>query len=96
MSEATHTPGPWARTEEGLILCADGGLVFAPFRQCSEFDGNANLIAAAPEMLAMLKKIVEANADFRAGLPPDWDGDPLDDVCKEAETIIARAIEGAP
>lgn len=42
-------------------------------------------------MLAMLKKLVECNGEFRAELPADWESDPLNDLCMEANAVIAKA-----
>jgi len=38
----------------------------------------------------LLTAILAANDEFRASLPEDWEGDPLQDACDEAR----RALEG--
>ena len=71
MSNTKHTPGPWANDPNGTgavgdISTADGELCVAQAQQTSPSgrpdparDANARLIAAAPELLEALKKIVE-------------------------------------
>lgn len=69
MTHATHTPSPWAWQDGRLIgdLDGDGGDVsFAAI-------GNARLIAAAPDLLAALTKLV---ANWDANHIPS----PLDDL----------------
>jgi hypothetical protein len=68
MSESTFTPGPWALFQNAhgdqLIRCASEG----PLKNCvvgsvaanppqSHYEGNARLLAAAPQMLSALKRI---------------------------------------
>lgn len=62
---SARTPGPWSLNEaEQTILGADQTVVFLLAgssenqRSEAEYAANARLIAAAPEMLAELKKIV--------------------------------------
>lgn len=88
-----HAPGPWAideDTREGMewnrhiVLAADHNarIAFMAHGFGPEMDeANAHLIAAAPDMLAMLKQLVSPNG----GEDPDL---------IEAERVIARA-EGA-
>lgn len=91
--QAKHTPGPWT---------ADGAAVTAPARHAvsqriadcrallpdAELRANAALIAAAPDMLAMLVKLTRAVER----LP---NASPLDGLAEDARTIIARATGGA-
>lgn len=35
-----------------------------------------------------LEEIVEANDDFRGGMPDDWEGDPLQDACQKARVLL--------
>lgn len=79
------------------ITCGESGPVFGPVvfsAHCSveQMMAMARQMAAAPLLLAALKNIVAANAAFRAQLPPDWDGDPVDDACSEARAVIAKAL----
>lgn len=71
MSETTHTPGPWTRdgTPEGLRICAPfdqlgpRGVTVAEvsraWKDDAEARADANLIAAAPDLLAALSRLVE-------------------------------------
>jgi hypothetical protein len=40
-------------------------------------------------MMAALRVVIDANDDFRAGLPDDWEGDPMQDACALARTALA-------
>jgi hypothetical protein len=40
------------------------------------------------ELLKLLNAVLDANDDFRAGMPDDWQGDPLQDACIEARNAI--------
>lgn len=57
MSNSKHTPGPWSRMGRSI------GVGAGEIATAWDFDGrqiaNARLIAAAPEMLAALKAIVD-------------------------------------
>ena len=74
MSATKHTPGPWrpeseSRSPDGsdlLVTTADGAYSIADCRmQCTgvgsvdEAEANARLIAAAPDLLAELRALVE-------------------------------------
>lgn len=76
-----HTPGPWRveRSPNRRILCVFGGESFATWI-CGELQAdnetridtgeclaNAHLVAAAPEMLAALRFILEHIADKERG-----------------------------
>ncbi len=58
-----HTPGPWTKNKYGELLGPDGrtitvwdaGIAFG--QRSSTTEANARLIAAAPSMLEVLKKI---------------------------------------
>lgn len=65
-SESAHTPGPWeADNNEGYSIWRivgtrnDGrhSLLAEVIGDCAETDANARLIAAAPDMLAVLREI---------------------------------------
>jgi hypothetical protein len=54
----THTPGPWI-AENGKVKA--GGFEYLPTHDgaaLTEWEANARLIAASPEMLAALKRIL--------------------------------------
>lgn len=61
MTKAQHTPGPWLSNERGAIETRDRVICRVmdghTTRAIIESMANARLIAAAPEMLAMLKRI---------------------------------------
>ena len=88
-----HTPGPWALHDEvaGVIYGPDGHQVCTTPRTTRrevERAANARLIAAAPEMLAALLKLVEAVDPAVGGLTlEDWATEPVAD----ARAAIARA-----
>lgn len=55
--KTTHTPGPWEVMGNADVYSSDGTLIFhspttRPFAECQR---NARLIAAAPELLEMVK-----------------------------------------
>lgn len=84
-----HTPGPWKLEEtvgsftHGVRACGKNVSGFVAFintrwvhpEQCREQEANARLIAAAPDMLAMLKRIPGA----------DWTSDDVRAVIAKAE-----------
>lgn len=59
---ASHTPGPWAHSQSGWVVRAPGGRPIASISPQARDEGNARLIAAAPEMLQALEA-------FAAGEP---------------------------
>ena len=40
------------------------------------------------ELKAALMDILRANDEFRAKLPDDWEGDPVNDACERAKRIV--------
>src|SRR5690606_19127575 len=75
MSETKHTPGPWtpmkrqpaSRADNGLCALAQvwgGWIVVVPSRMVDrsgyDAEANARLIAAAPELLEALEKLLTA------------------------------------
>ena len=104
MSNAKHTPGPWhtGGSYSSIIYAADGlcrwygvanAVVYRARHGGTEtMQANAQLIAAAPELLAELEKLVtrERTEAAVSGLSDDempW----LDD----ARRVIAKAKGGA-
>jgi len=97
----THTPGPWATDDyEFLWRDSDGGLTahleagpaqiyFTPHDTADRQRAlnDARLIAAAPELLAMLERLVPA--------PPSLDeldlGEEDNQLLDEARALIAKA-----
>jgi hypothetical protein len=95
----THTPGPWEADDESIYAKnADGS-----WQQVAELPGwrtnkgevmsdtdhaNARLIAAAPDMLAALKRMERV---FRAASATYGD----DAALAEARAVIAKAEGGA-
>jgi len=59
MTTPQHTPGPWTLVNEGMRWCVktDPTHVYA-FR--SDDEANARLIAAAPEMLDIIRELADA------------------------------------
>jgi len=90
MDQPGHTPGPWSNggryTERGFphsMVGADTLIarVFSKnFGDVREEVANANLIAAAPDMLAALKRVIQAAED----------GDEMTAISM-AEAAIAKA-----
>ncbi len=101
MSEAQHTPGPWSVSRYGGwktdVRSAKGRRIAATFVQCqpktpegyvkqaATNEANACLIAAAPELLSALKRMLpEANSS-------DLHLSPSFEVCEAARNAIAKA-----
>lgn len=97
MSGPKHTPwlpGPWrygvpAKGGRGVVVDANGNVVCVveggPLRR-EVTVANAQLIAAAPDLLACLEQMVERHEAL--GRPDDgWDGRYID----EAKAAIAKA-----
>ena len=40
-------------------------------------------------MMVALREVIEVNDDFRAGMPDDWEGDPMQDACALAKSALA-------
>lgn len=68
-----HTPGPWKQWQstirEALTVLGGDGSIIATFDTWKngaeqEQEANARLIAAAPDMLAMLERVTEAYAEM--------------------------------
>lgn len=61
-------------------------------------DANAAFIISAcnahDDLVKALTEILEANKDFRASLPKGWEGDPLQDACDRATSVL-DAVGGA-
>lgn len=104
--KAAHTPGPWRRVHDhpniectnsiAYIRPTNGALLrdeIATLYSCDddpEQSANANLIAAAPELLVALRDLV-ARCDGHAGVLAD--GSNIDTLA--AHVAIAKAEESA-
>ena len=80
MSKHTHTPGPWVRQGEGVVLhpvtCSSiqttriettlGNIEV--WDQTNEPDANARLIAAAPELVNVLRMFLQLNPECHRGV----------------------------
>jgi hypothetical protein len=89
MSETQHTPGPWRMhmsydRRQYVVTGPEGepfrGHVIAGPTTCPNWQGNARLIAAAPDLLAALEALVS----FQRGIE-DWP------EVRQAEAAIRKA-----
>lgn len=69
----SHTPGPWSVGDKrgvwtGPVVMADNGRRGVAF-VCGESEANAHLIAAAPDLLATVKRLREVFEQLSDG---DW------------------------
>jgi hypothetical protein len=89
-----HTPGPWRVIEVGGFWVVPGVVTFAhgtpditiiPVPLDSE--ANANLIAAAPDLLQLLETAVRSE---HSEIYMAWDPDQRPEWCKEAEKLLVR------
>lgn len=63
MNAVVHTSGPWERGPELTVVAADGSVIARLASTRGKFEleaANADLIAAAPELLAALQGLDEA------------------------------------
>ena len=97
MNETKHTPEPWE--VRGLYICASTDTYIAKMLRGDNLNppdqetyGNANLIAAAPDMLAALKRCVSQMKKEHANSPKDLG---FFGAYIEAERAIAKAEGGA-
>lgn len=82
MEHAKHTPGPWVQGDDirqiksgnGIIVCNVSGAVSNP-----SVLSDSHLIAAAPDLLAILSAIIYLNPQLPMG------------YIEEAEAAIAKA-----
>ena len=82
-TEKTHTPGPWEVTGKGnVVRVSEPQYVLAMVAAWDEMQANARLIAAAPELLAVLKLL---------WLDARECGDWSDNYRARIESLIAKA-----
>ncbi len=71
----SHTPGPWfvdAGSMDAKVVCPDGRyFLVGDILYHTENRDNANLIAAAPDLLAALKGLLEVIGERYDGLVSD-------------------------
>jgi hypothetical protein len=95
-----HTPGPWrisgfepsANGKDRVVMGADGfGVAWLSGRTLEEHEADAQLIAAAPELLDALKKMTAVAECYCAKLPY-W-GPSTGHICYRcvALKVIAKA-----
>lgn len=90
MSETKHTPGPWLIDENGMIYHRPDPLTkYCIAEMESGLEANASLIAAAPDLLAALKKMLPEANRIDQHLRPTFE------TCEEARAAIAKAEGGA-
>ena len=102
----THTEGPWTiqysgNDYEGNIICANanravaGTITDALSDATSEDEANARLIAAAPDLLAALKALLESieSVDFSSPVQRDGLYDRI--PWAQAEDAITKATKEA-
>lgn len=92
-----HTPGPWAVNDETWVVCSGDYFIadceVSHFMAQNEREANARLIAAAPEMMAVLKSVEWVPSDDGLECPLCWckkgsghqDDCPLSSVLAKAE-----------
>lgn len=91
----THTPGPWSLSDEDspLLSGADGAYIAQVFSRTncdigslrSNYAADARLIAAAPDLLDALRRVMRH-------IPADSGGASLSDDMHRARKAIARAL----
>lgn len=93
MNERKHTPGPWGLSRSVQVWVMAGPIHVATIPRAYDGDwspANADLIAAAPDLLESLEELValiHRQHDFN----DDGDGKAID----RAEAAIAKAKGGA-
>lgn len=98
---AAHTPGPWKIDEGNWIWGPDGFPIAAcdpgafEHNRAGECCANADLIAAAPELLGALQAILHETTHDNMGLTRDEALDLIFTVADIAHAAIQRA-KGAP
>jgi hypothetical protein len=103
---ANHTPGPWSvederedriavRSEDGALIadCCDGHYNDnGEFIRAAESLPNARLIAAAPDLKAVVQQLVNAHAKSESATKfAEW----CDEFIEEARAAIAKATGAA-
>jgi len=84
---SAHTPGPWEVTPRGNVATQSAVIAKLPTGQPSR-EANARLIAAAPELLEALKRLLSAGMGRRLNVVEC--GEEID----RAKAAIAKAEGG--
>ncbi len=80
-----HTPGPWFRMDNHSTVWSDDKKSSPVCVMASaDYEANANLIAAAPDLLEALEGMMKC---FDDGVGEHWNADELD----AARSAIAKA-----
>jgi hypothetical protein len=108
MTEAKHTPGPWHSEPDGMgditiassrdplaIAAVVNGSFMAMGGHAEEFEANARLITAAPDMLAALQALA-AKFDPAALVEKDLPHSDLADEMRAAFAAISKASGSQP
>ena len=93
MTQTQHTPGPWFRGKQSAsgwytVRVADVGCTYARIVAETMEPGDANFIAAAPELLAVA---IQAESDLAAKLAFCAGGDEIQVAAITAKLTAARA-----
>ena len=86
---AQHTPGPW--TTDGVLIKSPSGLIAHVYPDNG--DANARLIAAAPELLAVLRRVqphLEGQRDRYAKIGLDAAFEDYENLIQATRAVIAR------
>ncbi len=94
MSGTATTPGRDYLSEARTLLDDIDSMSFGQVNKA--LDHLANLLAkasapSAPDLAEALQSILDANDDFRKGMPDGWEGDPLQDACTAARAALSKA-----
>ena len=93
-----HTPGPWKVNLNGAVLSFNGDII--PHLMTltrsgeiteSEYEANARLIVAAPELLEALKIASKKLNALYAGRTPNDETSVIDSLIQDIESAIAKA-----
>jgi hypothetical protein len=93
MTEPKHTPGPWQSHRVGTVSAGQYLIMIKPVRggavqKAAEQErlANARLIAAAPEMLAILQELAESAVYWSEYDVPLGIVDRINDAIRKATT----------
>ena len=97
-----HTPGPWDQHDYNVCIGFRGEhcITYKPNRtppavKSSEYTANARLIAAAPDMLAALKELVDIGGADQHGFAKTWTLRDNEALSYRLRAAIAKAEGGA-
>lgn len=100
MSESKHTPGPWITSESShriewshwIMTGGDRDAMIAAAAEIPQApgisDANARLIAAAPELLDVVQRLIAYNAHYSVATYQEWDG-----MIRDAKNAIAKGVQ---